>query len=84
MAAAFPMIAAEGGLSRYLAEIRRFPMLDPAEEYMLAKRWRECSRRACAISCPSTTANSSLLSAKVCKRPVYTTTLPPGMQNALI
>src|SRR5215475_10245606 len=34
-------IVGEGGLSRYLAEIRRFPMLDPQEEYMLAKRWRE-------------------------------------------
>ena len=31
----------EGGLSRYLDEIRRFPMLQPQEEYMLAKRWRE-------------------------------------------
>jgi RNA polymerase sigma-32 factor len=31
----------EGGLSRYLAEIRKFPLLEPKEEYMLAKRWRE-------------------------------------------
>jgi RNA polymerase sigma-32 factor len=31
----------EGGLSRYLAEIRKFPLLEPQEEYMLAKRWRE-------------------------------------------
>ena len=31
----------ESNLSRYLQEIRRFPMLDPNEEYMLAKRWRE-------------------------------------------
>ena len=31
----------EGGLSRYLAEIRRFPMLSKDEEFMLAKRWRE-------------------------------------------
>jgi RNA polymerase sigma-32 factor len=38
---ALPMIAAEGGLQRYLAEIRRFPMLQPEEEYMLAKSWRE-------------------------------------------
>jgi RNA polymerase sigma-32 factor len=29
----------ESGLNRYLAEIRRFPMLEPEEEYMLAKRW---------------------------------------------
>ncbi|WP_293868755.1 RNA polymerase sigma factor RpoH [uncultured Alsobacter sp.] len=39
--AALPIIAAEGGLSRYLDEIRKFPMLQPDEEYMLAKRWRE-------------------------------------------
>jgi len=38
--ASLPMIAAgEGGLSRYLDEIRRFPMLEPQEEYMLAKRF---------------------------------------------
>src|SRR3979409_1816750 len=39
-ARALPIIG-EGGLSRYLAEIRKFPLLDPQEEYMLAKRWRE-------------------------------------------
>lgn len=39
-ARALPAIG-EGGLSRYLAEIRKFPLLDPQEEYMLAKRWRE-------------------------------------------
>lgn len=31
----------DGGLARYLEEIRRFPMLEPQEEYMLAKRYRE-------------------------------------------
>jgi RNA polymerase sigma-32 factor len=36
-----PSISADGGLSRYLQEIRQFPMLEPNEEYMLAKRWRE-------------------------------------------
>ena len=37
-----PSIAAgSGGLSRYLEEIRRFPMLEPNEEYMLAKRWQQ-------------------------------------------
>lgn len=41
MASALPAISAEGGLSRYLDEIRRFPMLEPQEEFMLAKRWRE-------------------------------------------
>ena len=36
-----PVISPEGGLSRYLQEIRHFPMLDAEEEYILAKRWRE-------------------------------------------
>src|SRR5210317_1834024 len=36
-----PAPTPEGGLSRYLQEIRKFPMLDPQEEYMLAKRWVE-------------------------------------------
>ena len=41
MAAGYLMLSPEGGLSRYLAEIRNFPMLEPEQEYMLAKRWRE-------------------------------------------
>ena len=41
MAASGYLMLAEGGLSRYLTEIRGFPMLEPEEEYMLAKRWRE-------------------------------------------
>src|SRR3984893_10847175 len=36
-----PSISSEGSLARYLQEIRKFPMLQPEEEYMLAKRWRE-------------------------------------------
>jgi len=36
-----PALQGEGGLSRYLSEIRKFPLLEPEEEYMLAKRWRE-------------------------------------------
>jgi RNA polymerase sigma-32 factor len=36
-----PSISSEGGLSHYLREIRKFPMLEPQEEYMLAKSWRE-------------------------------------------
>src|SRR5438132_11220175 len=40
-ATALPIISAESGLSRYLEEIRRFPMLEPQQEYMLAKSWRE-------------------------------------------
>jgi RNA polymerase sigma-32 factor len=46
--AALPIMTAEGGLSRYLEEIRRFPMLEPQEEYMLAKRWREHGDRDAA------------------------------------
>jgi len=41
-ARALPSVAeGPGGLSRYLEEIRRFPMLEPTEEYMLAKSWQE-------------------------------------------
>ena len=36
-----PAPTPEGGLSRYLQEIRKFPLLEPEEEYMLAKRWVE-------------------------------------------
>jgi RNA polymerase sigma-32 factor len=36
-----PAPTPEGGLSRYLQEIRKFPMLEPEEEYMLGKRWVE-------------------------------------------
>jgi RNA polymerase sigma-32 factor len=48
MAAALPLIAGESGLARYLAEIKRFPRLEPQEEYMLAKRWREHDDREAA------------------------------------
>lgn len=46
--ASLPVMSAEGGLSRYLDEIRRFPMLEPNEEFMLAKRWREHGDRDAA------------------------------------
>ena len=45
---ALPILTAESGLTRYLEEIRRFPMLEPQEEYMLAKRWREHGDRTAA------------------------------------
>jgi RNA polymerase sigma-32 factor len=39
---ALPVLASgSAGLSRYLEEIRRFPMLEPDQEFMLAKRWQE-------------------------------------------
>jgi RNA polymerase sigma-32 factor len=47
-AATLPILTAESGLTRYLEEIRRFPMLEPQEEYMLAKRWREHGDRDAA------------------------------------
>jgi RNA polymerase sigma-32 factor len=46
--AVLPIITAESGLTRYLEEIRRFPMLEPQEEYMLAKSWREQGDREAA------------------------------------
>src|ERR1044072_1212434 len=47
-ATALPILSAESGLSRYLDESRRFPMLEPQEEYMLAKSWREHGDRDAA------------------------------------
>ena len=46
--AALPVITAENGLTRYLEEIRHFPMLEPQEEFTLAKRWREHGDREAA------------------------------------
>jgi RNA polymerase sigma-32 factor len=36
-----PALGGEAGLNRYLSEIRKFPLLSPEQEYMLAKRWEE-------------------------------------------
>jgi len=36
-----PVLSGEAGLSRYLSEIRKFPLLSPEDEYMFAKRWKE-------------------------------------------
>ena len=36
-----PALSGENSLGRYLSEIRKFPMLEPGEEFMLAKRWQE-------------------------------------------
>ena len=43
-----PSVGPHGGLTRYLEEIRQFPMLEPQEEYMLAKSWREHGDRDAA------------------------------------
>jgi RNA polymerase sigma-32 factor len=42
------LASGEGGLNRYLQEIRHFPMLQPEEEFMLAKRWKEHGDTAAA------------------------------------
>src|SRR3954453_5293693 len=46
--AALPILTADPGFTHYLEEIRRFPMLERQEEYMLAKRWREHGDRDAA------------------------------------
>lgn len=48
MARALALSVNEGGLNRYLDDIRRFPVLQPQEEYMLAKRFREHDDRSAA------------------------------------
>ncbi|WP_438279005.1 RNA polymerase sigma factor RpoH [Nitrobacter sp.] len=46
--ATLPVLNGESGLSRYLSEIRKFPMLEPHQEYMFAKRLREHDDRDAA------------------------------------
>src|ERR1700690_434510 len=46
--AVLPILTAEPGLTHYLEEIWRFPMLERQEEYLLAKRWREHGDRDAA------------------------------------
>ncbi|GFZ82889.1 RNA polymerase sigma factor RpoH [Elstera cyanobacteriorum] len=41
MAASLPVIGSDGNLARYLAEIRKFPMLTAEDEFLLAKRFKE-------------------------------------------
>jgi len=47
-AVTWPMLTAESGIDHYFKDIQRFPMLDPQQEYMLAKRWREAGDRDAA------------------------------------
>jgi RNA polymerase sigma-32 factor len=44
----WPTVTAESGIDHYFKDIQRFPMLDPQQEYMLAKRWREAGDRDAA------------------------------------
>ena len=48
MAAAIVNVAPEGNLSRYLQEIRKFPMLAPEEELELSRRWRDVEDQSAA------------------------------------
>jgi RNA polymerase sigma-32 factor len=48
LATADQKVTTESGVTRYLEEIRRFPMLEPQDEFMLAKRWREHGDRDAA------------------------------------
>src|SRR5262244_4568324 len=48
LATADQRVTAESGIARYLEEIRRVPMLEPQDEFMLAKRWREHGDRDAA------------------------------------
>ncbi len=48
MAQNMPTLTSENGLSRYMQEIRKFPMLEPDQEYMLAKRYLEHEDRGAA------------------------------------
>ncbi len=47
-AVAWSILTAESGIDNYFKEIQRFPMLDPQEEYVMAKRWREDGDRDAA------------------------------------
>lgn len=42
---ATPVLSGDAGLAQYLAEIRKFPLLEPQEEYQLAKQWRDTGDR---------------------------------------
>ena len=46
--ASMQLTVTDGGLARYLDEIRRFPMLQPEQEYLLARKWREQGDRQAA------------------------------------
>src|ERR1700746_1269869 len=46
--APLPILTADPGLTHYLEEIRRFPILERKKEYLLAKRWREHGERDAA------------------------------------
>ena len=54
-----PASGGEAGLNRYLSEIKKFPILSPEEEYMLAKSWREHGDTEAAAKLVNSTFASS-------------------------
>jgi hypothetical protein len=69
-----PAPSPEQGLNRYLQEIRKFPMLEPEQEYMLAKRWVEDEDTEAAHSwspatCASPPRSPWAIAATACRRP---------------
>jgi RNA polymerase sigma-32 factor len=52
------VMSPDGGLSRYLTEIRKFPMLPKDEEFMLAQRWKEHQDSAAAHKMVTSTCAS--------------------------
>ena len=52
-ALSIPASSGEAGLNRYLSEIKKFPILAPEQEYMLAKRWTEHGDTDAAASTPA-------------------------------
>jgi DNA-directed RNA polymerase sigma subunit (sigma70/sigma32) len=69
-----PAPSPEQGLNRYLQEIRKFPMLEPEQEYMLAKRWVEDGTptprtRWSPATCASPRRSRWAIAATACRRP---------------
>src|SRR5260370_27532927 len=79
--AALPILTAEPGLTHYLEEIRRFPMLERQEEYMLAKRWREHGDRDAAHKL--VTSHLRLLTKNATDYPGHDLPLSPEISQAM-
>jgi hypothetical protein len=72
VARSLAVMSPEQGLSRYLTEIRKFPMLEPKEEFMLAKRWREhqdpeAAHRSSPRTCASWPRSPWAIAATACR-----------------
>ena len=70
-----PAPSPEQGLNRYLQEIRKFPLLEPEEEYMLAKRWVDhqdteaAHKMVTSRTCGSPPRSPWAIAATACRRP---------------